>query len=304
MLNKLVEFIQKFISFEILNKESPKVVTRKCHVFLHKPVEDLKILRDSTAEEFEQYLKDNNLLEEQRFVPNDVVDGGEIWLAELLANQFTDDTPLFTEITSGIDGITTQGSTTFTRGGGSFSGEGVVPGNILHLHGANSSDGFYTIKTVGTTTLVVDDNIAGTLITNNDTAIGWAIYESLAGGLKSVSIGTGTTEGTPQQIGNFYDLETPVAADDGSQPCVNSFSEVSGNNKFTITATWAQSVPASQPYDISEAGIFSTNRDRITPVSETEKTQRMLNRTVFASINKSSAFALTLKWTVEIGSLA
>jgi hypothetical protein len=191
------------------------VITRNVNLYLHKPLANKD--RYQTPESFVQALKDQDLIVQHEFVPNDVVDAGEIWIAELLADLHVDDSALTTPMKDG---------------------------------------------------------------------------------LQHIAIGTGSVAVTQ----NDFDLGTPIAQANASKATTNSFN-AGANNKFTVSATFLTTEPTGQPYSLREAGIFAMNRNTTAPTSETQKTNRMFNRTVFSVITKTTDFELTIQWTIEIGAL-
>lgn len=80
------------------------IIKRKLNIYLHKPVRQ-KLLNKFNINELVDYLKKNDLISEERYVPNDVHDSGEIWLAELLAQKYTDDTAIGAPLSGGLQFI-------------------------------------------------------------------------------------------------------------------------------------------------------------------------------------------------------
>lgn len=73
-------------------KEKGLVISRNVNIYLHKPLKNKEQYKNS--EETIKALKEQELIVQHEFIANDVVDGGEIWIAELLAGRDTAGTPL------------------------------------------------------------------------------------------------------------------------------------------------------------------------------------------------------------------
>ena len=185
-------------------------IFRNVDIFLHKP------LPESFHEISQKKLDEAGLLVDVRQIHNDVVDAGEIWIAELLAQKFTDDSAIASPINGGLQYIAT-----------------------------------------GTSSVAV---------TQNDYKLGSHLFSKAA----TVSFNAGA------------------------------------NNKFTVSVTFTTSESNGA---LTEAGIFAAVQTGTgasptgAPTGETDKSNRMFNRTVFPVITKTTDFELTIQWTIEIGSL-
>ena len=197
-------------------------ISTNVHIVLHKPY------LDDNGKEIKppsiQAVIDRGLVVEERLVHNEVVDAGEIWMAELLAQRYAVDDAAF--------------------------------------------DG-----------------------------------QNIDAGLQICAVGDGLQNGTATAVTqNDVDLESFVVADSGGANYVNAFDQ-SQTNKFSVTVTFLTSEGNGHTGGLVEAGIFAVDPNATPPTTETQKTNRMFNRTLFTAIQKNSSFQFTLEWTVEIGAL-
>lgn len=115
--------------------------------------------------------------------------------------------------------------------------------------------------------------------------------DGLGLGLQYCSIGTtdvSTTAGT-------YDLQA-IGNTAPTVGVVNAIKADPNENELVVTATFTGATEG----DLFEAGLFS-NSSR--PGSKTSTTSRMLNRTTFGQISKTSGFNITFQWTIKIGTI-
>lgn len=133
-----------------------------------------------------------------------------------------------------------------------------------------------------------------------------ALGSPLNGGLQICAVGDGLQDGTATAVTqNDTDLESWV--DTNSDPgagenFVKTFISYP-DNKFSVQVIFLTTEGNTHTGGLVEAGLFAVDPNITPPTTETQKTNRMLNRTVFAPIDKNSSFQFTLEWTIEIGAL-
>lgn len=196
-------------------------ISTNVHLVLHKPYldENGKEARPPSIDA----IRKRGLIVEERMVHNDVVDAGEIWIAELIAQRYA-----------------------------------------------------------------IDDAVLGS---------------PLDGSLQVCAIGDGLQDGTATATTqNTTDLESWVDTDSGGANFVIAFDQ-SQDNKFSVTVIFLTTEANGHTGGLVEAGLFAADPNITACATEDQKTNRMLNRTVFAPIDKNSSFQFTLEWTIEIGAL-
>lgn len=198
-------------------------ISRNVDIYLHKPLphDNYKTIKEKV-----QALHDLNLIKQHEHVANDVVDGGEIWIAELLAQLDNDNSAFGSPLNAGLQFI------------------------------AVGIDGTYNV-----------DATPG--VDQNDYRL---------------------TDHLFSKVDDYKDFDQGAA----------------NANAFTIGVTFAIGEANGA---LKEAGIFALTQTGTgsapagVPANEKASNNRMFNRTTFSVITKTSSFALTIQWTITIGSL-